>query len=281
MLCHSCGRAAPVDMSAALDVGTFSAPALEVSCPFCQVAFEVKLPANTLLDQAEIRASGEDDESRVRLGNARDRFAAGDIYEKYVQSYFAECFAHYGFLSVEGPHSRGPDFTGTHPKYRSTVRIEIERRWYSYIAHGHDTDREFRSPIFLIALERQVPNGKWEHKLPKNRIHIDIEHFAEWWFRSLESGRFESVLRALAWELERLYATGCEDKHRDGAACPLCRTCPYFAPISAPEKMAAMFLIWAEMDPMTEDFRVSDVGREDLERFQLELLMGSLRGQEF
>ena len=118
--CFNCNKKYRADSTEMDDVGVFWSPELFMNCKFCQEPITIKLPKNTVLEQVDINPIDKEGITTFRTGNIADRVTEGNIYEKFVQGYFSKNYHKYGFTKIKGPFSRGPDFTGFHPKYSNS-----------------------------------------------------------------------------------------------------------------------------------------------------------------
>lgn len=265
--CDNCNKKYRADSTEMNDVGVFWSPELFMNCKYCQEPITIKLPKNTALEQVDVNPIDKEGITTFRAGNIADRATEGNIYEKFVQEYFSKNYHKYGFTKIKGPFPRGPDFTGFHPKYKNEVKIEIECKHQSYINHGHDRSKSFHGDIFLVVLESKPPSKIIKKRLPNNIIHIDINHFSEWWLTSTDSNRFNSIVILICTELEKIYYRNCSDTDRSMAICPNCNCCSYFDSTINFKSMAVRFIASKGFNVLDKSFTLNEINSKELESF--------------
>ena len=247
-------------------VGSLWAQVLSFNCPFCGATSTSALPPTSVFDGAQVKPNRDKEEGGLvlNLGAPASRLADGQSYEMYVQKYFQESCAHYGFSSVSEPRRRGPDFEGVLAESSESVLIEVECTYQSYLKHGHHTDRNFSKVKYLFVLEQSPPNKEVRKSLPKNIIVADLNHFLEWYFTSIRSEHADGIRQMLAMEFNNIYVERCSDKERDMAICPNCRDCAYFDAQAGFDGMAALYTVIHHAKILNPNFRWQELDRESL-----------------
>lgn len=147
-----------------------------------------------------------------------------------LQRYVSEHYPRLGFSKISGPFDRGPDFHVLQQK--RWQKAEVETRWQNYLAHGHQHSSAFGETKYLIILSPKDPPAEVRDQLPPEIVHIDLEHFLEWYEAASQVERIEqrnsTRIDVIAGEMQGHWVTICSDNERDMAACPDCDGCPYF-----------------------------------------------------
>ena len=210
-----------------------------------------------------------------------ERVKTDKVKEYWVQQYVLHNFKHLGFSSITGPNDTGPDFTTKIKGKR--VAIEVEVLCENYVAHGHPDDSSFDKVGILIVLESNNPPPALKRQLPKRIIHVDKDHFTEWYIaaareyakqkeKEAEPERNRVRLHVLTGEFKSRWVAVCGHKERDMALCPDCDSCPYYGePHTATadfENLALTFL--ANRNP--SKFVLGDIAASDIDEWFIKVM---------
>lgn len=151
--------------------GFFPEPTFLAHCPTCGAACRIIVPSSPSVPQVT-----PDPPARR---TTKDRVTSNRVLEYWVQQYVANNHQRLGFQDFKGPFDTGPDFQVLHD--RKWVDAEVEVTWRSYLWHKHHEDSRWDACVFLIVLSEAKPDAAARKLLPRNILHLDKDHFAEWY----------------------------------------------------------------------------------------------------
>jgi hypothetical protein len=152
--------------------------------------------------------------------------------------------------------------------YTISLKNRLVLACEDYIRHKHHEDGRWNGCRFLIVLSEKKPGADIKRHLPKTIIHLDKEHFTEW-YRSaakeyaLDKEKERSATRAHRMALWKLRLLATEVRRRFGV--------PYDEndgeAMGVFDDLAFDFVVQWVASKGEDDFELSEVTAEDIDRF--------------
>lgn len=285
LICKKCNHQDFYEKYDCKNIGTSFSPVWAVKCNNCSEYILTSedsenndFPKNKDLKLSRDKESGgiiiaTDKETPINSKpNAFERAETGDIKEYWIQQYFLEFHADYGFKEIDGPFDIGPDF-----QTKNGIGIEVERKWDFYLKHKHHESKNFSKVEYLAVLSPEKPKPDKLQYLPREIIYLDIDKFVPW-FRikckefmenksvEIEKEQLSLRIELFANEFTKRYIEICPDKSREMATCPNCQTCAYESEINFID-WSIDYLIENEIMIFDDDYSLGDINYKTLNDF--------------
>jgi hypothetical protein len=230
-----------------------------------------------LIEESSVKFTDEGTQlkSKRNRPTIAQKVETDNVLEYWLQRYVSANPDQFGLKELQGPFQTGPDFTGKVRGYRGRVDIEVEVRCQDYIKHGHAEDRRWDNVKVLIVLDQNDPDKAIRKKLPKKILHIDKNHFEQWYreaarqyaqAKDSENAHNRNIARLeiIAGRVHQHWLEICPDQSRDMATCPECDLCPYFGQGAMFEDIALEFL---RQRDTPERLNLGDIAFDEIDQF--------------